>query len=1602
MKGIWWVGGATKIEHAEDQPGSENVTTCFFGRGGDQLQNEVKFRKWVMRMAGDLPRTYPRVVIEELLQHRGGVPSEVIQKALQICLDLPNIDRSKYVQKIEDYLGLQRLTQNKDTQAIITDLFRRLPFLIDQKYQRIKEISKEVGLEDELGQFTDLFLNYSIEFTAFEERAIDSKSIYQFVLGLQEIQERIFEEPLFNEILRKALISIYFEFSLLSYNMNLAVLEGTVYFGFTKIYSSLVAGSSESAHFMNLLLGFIHTIASPKIMSLKGKGLEPKEEVESLNNLLLLIMIREISPLLLRGVEVTIEEISKTQIGILIQLLKDAHMINTSTSAVFWEYLKRYIEYPEERDDLDFDFIKRYTLYCRSQYFSAKMEPFAIAIPCLFIKYHVLLEHPEKDLSMFIEDIYSLLPNCYFARESEVEEKLPLFNKFFYDLFSEILSDAFISVTEKRPFDEKELSMYEKINSTDSNQFLEVFQSKLIPSLSYLSLSDFFCYTSRHKRDEEHQDPKQTKIYQYLLEVHPGGQKEVESLVEHFPWILHPKLAIRALPILLANFLCIGASSSRSSQDLADTLFSMFVNYPGNGAELLFEVNEDNFRFTLYKRSIEISQDPGISKKEINDRIATYGEISSMMNTTPELLGFACASADFTKIVYLSDMLHYFLLSYKDCTRKSDIHKYRNNIYWANTIYFDQMENFKYSSMLKYSENNKKINDAFSPCPFLILIDQLTPIEEILISENHPTSENELRAKYPTQLAVDLIEDMPYQRIIKIELELELLMYLQLRKYEYRDFERYPDEELHRSNLLNILYTFYMSDNKISARFRYWQKLNYLVEIAKDKSALLEQYEIIAEFFSGFRSRRRKVTGLCFLRYALIGSNQLFKIDEILAKITECDKSSFLHLCLRRKYLGTDLMSLFIDRTTYRDKIPNTLINLITYFHEYDHEARDILYGNILPLMKIPGNNNIYNRELFYNLDKYRQFRVMRNAIEKNGKIDACFPNFEVLPEINENSFVSLLALADAKYHCTIGQEQGVVYLYYALEYKIIIIDPLTIEKICEILQNEWKYVVSNSFTSIFYISLLVTHLYLTCSSILLTVDRFLSLSKILLGDCEPCSVTLTSAQKDTLLAKLINVVKKIPSWKFVFNFNAIMQIYLEYQSCTQLTKLVFEILKRILDKFPYQSVWWLGSPEVSKSKLFKKNKTHPLLSSLIAQVNGKKLQRYNKINSAFVYLNSTFQISDELFKLKRGSRSEVRDLAYKLLKNVDFTDYEILFPSREQIYPVLPRKNLYVGESYIPFTSSILYFMTTPEIKSASSITVFSSKEAPFLFECRVVSPQSAEPLPARPLLIKRYSCPPDYSELYFPGYISALFDVISLEPSTIESPMLYPYSTSFCGDILVVEAIQNLVPLHEKLKSKATKSRSKSHDTDRRALLANIADKQLPEKTRSDLEWFMEGMVTWNLIGFLNGIGDRHLSNILVDSNLLRVHFVDFELVFGCGRFLPVSERIEMRLTPSIELAYGYFGLTGYYSEGFHRIGRVLQEKEEEVRLLVKEFCDRMEKDKRSDKLRVASNYIQKLEKYFSKSFIQDEPALYEVIKFNSSKEVNAKMFEGWKPNI
>lgn len=76
-----------------------------------------------------------------------------------------------------------------------------------------------------------------------------------------------------------------------------------------------------------------------------------------------------------------------------------------------------------------------------------------------------------------------------------------------------------------------------------------------------------------------------------------------------------------------------------------------------------------------------------------------------------------------------------------------------------------------------------------------------------------------------------------------------------------------------------------------------------------------------------------------------------------------------------------------------------------------------------------------------------------------------------------------------------------------------------------------------------------------------------------------------------------------------------------------------------------------------------------------------------------------------------------------------------------------------------------------------------------------------------------------------------------------------------------------------------------------------------------------FTRSLAVMSIVGYLIGVGDRHLDNIMLNKNTGMIMHIDFDCMFEKGKKLSVPEIVPFRLTPNLEEAMGVLGYEGSF---------------------------------------------------------------------------------------
>ncbi|XP_070498847.1 serine/threonine-protein kinase ATM [Chironomus tepperi] len=83
-------------------------------------------------------------------------------------------------------------------------------------------------------------------------------------------------------------------------------------------------------------------------------------------------------------------------------------------------------------------------------------------------------------------------------------------------------------------------------------------------------------------------------------------------------------------------------------------------------------------------------------------------------------------------------------------------------------------------------------------------------------------------------------------------------------------------------------------------------------------------------------------------------------------------------------------------------------------------------------------------------------------------------------------------------------------------------------------------------------------------------------------------------------------------------------------------------------------------------------------------------------------------------------------------------------------------------------------------------------------------------------------------------------------------------------------------------------------------------------------------------SMIGYILGIGDRHVQNILIDLKTAELIHIDFGVAFEQGKILPHPELIPFRLTRDIVAPFGVSGVDGIFRKACENTIKILRKND------------------------------------------------------------------------
>ncbi|XP_029946461.1 serine/threonine-protein kinase SMG1 isoform X1 [Salarias fasciatus] len=125
-----------------------------------------------------------------------------------------------------------------------------------------------------------------------------------------------------------------------------------------------------------------------------------------------------------------------------------------------------------------------------------------------------------------------------------------------------------------------------------------------------------------------------------------------------------------------------------------------------------------------------------------------------------------------------------------------------------------------------------------------------------------------------------------------------------------------------------------------------------------------------------------------------------------------------------------------------------------------------------------------------------------------------------------------------------------------------------------------------------------------------------------------------------------------------------------------------------------------------------------------------------------------------------------------------------------------------------------------------------------------------------------------------------------------------------------------------------------------------SNLLAKELWCSCTTPSEWwrvtqsYARSTAVMSMVGYIIGLGDRHLDNVLIDMTTGEVVHIDYNVCFEKGKSLRVPEKVPFRMTHNIETALGVTGVEGIFRLSCEQVIQIMRRGRETLLTLLEAF--------------------------------------------------------------
>lgn len=104
-----------------------------------------------------------------------------------------------------------------------------------------------------------------------------------------------------------------------------------------------------------------------------------------------------------------------------------------------------------------------------------------------------------------------------------------------------------------------------------------------------------------------------------------------------------------------------------------------------------------------------------------------------------------------------------------------------------------------------------------------------------------------------------------------------------------------------------------------------------------------------------------------------------------------------------------------------------------------------------------------------------------------------------------------------------------------------------------------------------------------------------------------------------------------------------------------------------------------------------------------------------------------------------------------------------------------------------------------------------------------------------------------------------------------------------------------------------------------------------------------YTKSVAASSMVGYILGLGDRHVQNILIDKHTAEVIHIDFGIAFDQGKALTTPETVPFRLTQDLVSGFGSSGVEGIFRRSCEKTMQLLRDNQETLLTILEVLlCD------------------------------------------------------------